>query len=276
MSSYTVAYTSISFDSDLPPWGFHLMDPAEFEAPPSLDYVPGLEHPPSPDYVHVKDQPLPVDASPAALSPGYVTDSDSEENPKEDPEEDPADRGEDNDDESSDDDNDDDDDDDDDDEFPQLRIQSHLRRTSLHPHHHHPDLAGLGYMSDPRHRCQLLLRHSLMRDDIPEVDMSLWKRAYFSTSASRFVVRESLAVAAARQAGHALTSSVDYRFIDTVDASIHASESRVMTVVGVRQRIRDEDRLTTHIQHEHDRFRELVCTAKAGPQDGPADAGSSC
>ncbi|GJS70861.1 hypothetical protein Tco_0703702 [Tanacetum coccineum] len=42
-----------------------------------------------------------------------------------------------------------------------------------------------------------------------------------------------------------------------------------------RQRIRDEDRLTTHIQHKHDKFRELVRTAEAGPQDGPADAGSS-
>ncbi|GKG23890.1 hypothetical protein Tco_0391926, partial [Tanacetum coccineum] len=42
-----------------------------------------------------------------------------------------------------------------------------------------------------------------------------------------------------------------------------------------RQRIRDEDRLTSHIQHEHDRFKELVRTAKEGPQDGPADAGSS-
>ncbi|GJS27092.1 hypothetical protein Tco_0487712 [Tanacetum coccineum] len=70
-------------------------------APPSPDYVPGLEHPPSPDYVPgpqhptspvevpyvpepeypeylaplnaespLEDQPLPVDASPTALSPG--------------------------------------------------------------------------------------------------------------------------------------------------------------------------------------------------------------
>ncbi|GJX45910.1 hypothetical protein Tco_0262586 [Tanacetum coccineum] len=43
-----------------------------------------------------------------------------------------------------------------------------------------------------------------------------------------------------------------------------------------RQRIRDEDRLTSHIQHEHNRFRELVRTTETGPQDGPADAGSSC
>ncbi|GKF74259.1 hypothetical protein Tco_0220591, partial [Tanacetum coccineum] len=87
------------------------------EVPPSPDYVPGPEHPPSPDYVPspeepeqaplspdyvpepeyleylapsdveapIKDQPLPDDASPTALSPGYVVDFDLEEDPKEDP-----------------------------------------------------------------------------------------------------------------------------------------------------------------------------------------------
>ncbi|GJZ49933.1 hypothetical protein Tco_0604123 [Tanacetum coccineum] len=43
-----------------------------------------------------------------------------------------------------------------------------------------------------------------------------------------------------------------------------------------RQRINDGDRLTRHIQHEHDRFRELERTRDAERQDGPADAGSSC
>nr|GEX88616.1 hypothetical protein [Tanacetum cinerariifolium] len=75
--------------------GFHLMDPAEFEAPqspeqapPLPDYVSGLEHPPLPDYVpgpeyleYVapvddeipdEDQHLPGDASPTTLSPGYT------------------------------------------------------------------------------------------------------------------------------------------------------------------------------------------------------------
>ncbi|GKD81337.1 hypothetical protein Tco_1348176, partial [Tanacetum coccineum] len=119
-------------------------------APPSLDYVPGPVHPPSPDYVPgpehlpspvevpyihepeypeylvpsdaeapLEDQPLLVDASPTALSPGYVTDSDPDKDPKEDPEEDhadyPADGGDD-DDEPSDDDDDDDDTDDKDEE----------------------------------------------------------------------------------------------------------------------------------------------------------------
>ncbi|GKE25471.1 reverse transcriptase domain-containing protein [Tanacetum coccineum] len=58
-----------------------------------------------------------------------------------------------------------------------------------------------------------------------------------------------------------------------MDAQIRALQ-RDVDVLHM-QRIRDEDRLTSHIQHKHDRFRELVCTAEAGPQDGPADAGSS-
>nr|GFA05679.1 hypothetical protein [Tanacetum cinerariifolium] len=49
----------------------------------------------------MKDQPLPADASPTALSPGYVVDSDDEKDPKEDPADYPANRGDNDDDESS-------------------------------------------------------------------------------------------------------------------------------------------------------------------------------
>nr|GFC78696.1 hypothetical protein [Tanacetum cinerariifolium] len=60
----------------------------------------------------IEDQPLPADASPTALSLGYVVDSDLEKD-KKDPKEDhadyPADRGDNDDDESSNDDDDDDD-----------------------------------------------------------------------------------------------------------------------------------------------------------------------
>nr|GEW37689.1 putative reverse transcriptase domain-containing protein [Tanacetum cinerariifolium] len=96
--------------------------PIQPVAPPSPDYVPGLEHPPSPDYVPgpehppspieipyvpepeypeylapsddeapVEDQPLPADASPIAASLDYVEDSDLEEDPEEDPEDEQAD-----------------------------------------------------------------------------------------------------------------------------------------------------------------------------------------
>nr|GFA77994.1 hypothetical protein [Tanacetum cinerariifolium] len=59
----------------------------------------------------MEDQPLPADASPTALSPGYVVDSDpekDEKDPKEDPAYYPADGGNDDDDESSNDNEDDD------------------------------------------------------------------------------------------------------------------------------------------------------------------------
>nr|GFA05857.1 hypothetical protein [Tanacetum cinerariifolium] len=66
----------------------------------------------SPSTEPIEDQPLPTDASPTTLSPGYVVNSDSEKNEK-DPEEDhadyPTDRGNNDDDESSNDDDDDDD-----------------------------------------------------------------------------------------------------------------------------------------------------------------------
>ncbi|GJW56942.1 hypothetical protein Tco_0103673 [Tanacetum coccineum] len=68
-SSSTVTYTSAYINSE--PWRFQRASDEELEEP-------------------IKDQPLPVDASPTTLSLGYISDSDLEED-KEDPEEDPAD-----------------------------------------------------------------------------------------------------------------------------------------------------------------------------------------
>nr|GEY71897.1 hypothetical protein [Tanacetum cinerariifolium] len=58
----------------------------------------------------MEDQPLPTNTSPTALLPGYINDSNPEED-EEDPVDYPANRGDNDDNESSDDDNDDDDDD---------------------------------------------------------------------------------------------------------------------------------------------------------------------
>nr|GEW93471.1 hypothetical protein [Tanacetum cinerariifolium] len=129
-ASSTVTYTSVYMDSK--PWRYYGEDSAktgplrvivygydglslQLVAPPSPDYVPGLEHPPSPDYVPgpehlpspieipyvpepecpeylapsddkvpLEDQPLPADTSHIAASPDYVADSDPEEDPEED------------------------------------------------------------------------------------------------------------------------------------------------------------------------------------------------
>ncbi|GKA06890.1 hypothetical protein Tco_0686114 [Tanacetum coccineum] len=110
----TVSYTSIS--SNDPSWGIPAMDPykevahqgkvslllsPEYvlgpEQPLLPNYVPGPKHPPSPDYVPgpeypeylipyddevlIEDQSLPADASTTTLSPGYVADSNLEEDP---------------------------------------------------------------------------------------------------------------------------------------------------------------------------------------------------
>ncbi|GJZ89674.1 hypothetical protein Tco_0661456 [Tanacetum coccineum] len=135
MSSSTVTYTSVYTDSKpgrpvAPPFPDYVPGP---EHPLSLEYVPGPEHPPSPvdvpyvpepkypEYlapsdaeVPLEDQPLPADASPTALSPGYMADSDQYEDPEEDPKEDhtdyPANGGDGNDEPSNDNDDTDDED----------------------------------------------------------------------------------------------------------------------------------------------------------------------
>nr|GEY23834.1 putative reverse transcriptase domain-containing protein [Tanacetum cinerariifolium] len=69
------------------------------EAPPSPDYIPGPKAPPSPDYIPgpkypeylppaddvltAEEQPLPTAVSPTVESPGYITESEPEMEPKE-------------------------------------------------------------------------------------------------------------------------------------------------------------------------------------------------
>ncbi|GJT00990.1 putative reverse transcriptase domain-containing protein [Tanacetum coccineum] len=142
-SSSTITYKSVYTDSEPGRvfWGAdeEMSDRGPMRTPPIFsrlhDLEVDLEHPPSPvlryhnTYLRLvvlvssdaeaslEDQPLPVDASPTALSLGYVADSD----PKEDPEEDhvgyPADGGDGDDDPSKDDEDDDDTDDEDEEPF---------------------------------------------------------------------------------------------------------------------------------------------------------------
>ncbi|GKA51632.1 hypothetical protein Tco_0744828, partial [Tanacetum coccineum] len=78
------------------------------QAPLLPDYVSGPEYPkylaPSDEEVPVEDQPYAVADLPIALSPGYVADSDPEEDSKDGPVDYPADGGDGDDDDSSDDD----------------------------------------------------------------------------------------------------------------------------------------------------------------------------
>nr|GEV71236.1 cysteine-rich receptor-like protein kinase [Tanacetum cinerariifolium] len=301
------------------------------QAPPFPDYVPGPEHPPSPDYM-----PGPKEPEQAPLSPDYIPEPECPEylapsdDPKEDPKEDhadyPADGGDDADDELSD----DDDDDDDEEEEEHLALADstafhvidlvpstedteafETKESTLHLYHH-LDAARLGSSPPPSPLSPLssplpqIPSSPLPLSSLPttspryaEAPLGYRARARFTPPTGRFEVGESSSATAARQVRHILAHTVDYGFINTMDASIYDVESRAMTtmrmvndkvtdlattqriqameaqiralhrVVDVlqRQRARDEDRLTAHIQHEHDRFRELIRTTEAEPQD---------
>ncbi|GKE48699.1 hypothetical protein Tco_1479957, partial [Tanacetum coccineum] len=89
-------------------------------------------------------------------------------------------------------------------------------------------------------------------DIIPEANMPLRKRVRFTAPSHRFEIRESSAATTARQTGPALTHGVDYGFIDTVDASIQATDERVMTALeGVNERM--ADLAATH-RHDSEEF----------------------
>ncbi|GKG22037.1 hypothetical protein Tco_0384632, partial [Tanacetum coccineum] len=134
--------------------------------PPSPDYVPGPEYPDyvalSDDEVLVEDQPLPANASPIALSPGYVADSD----PEKDPEEDHADGRDEDKEEPSEYDADE----------RRRRLQTTTRRRSiqLRPTLHHPDhlisvfhLLGLVFVEHGRLSDLILPHHHLLRYVLP-------------------------------------------------------------------------------------------------------------
>ncbi|GKD64753.1 putative reverse transcriptase domain-containing protein [Tanacetum coccineum] len=145
----------------------------------------------------------------------------------------------------------------------------HLRAAS--PPTHHPSDIPLP---------PLLLPSTNHRDDLHEADMPLRKKARFTAPTGRFKVGESSSDTAARQAGQILSYRVDYRFmilwmVETHELQVYCEDAQDdRSLLGAqRQRISDEDRLTAHIQHQHDKFRELIRTIEAGPQHGLADAG---
>ncbi|GKA48552.1 hypothetical protein Tco_0741510 [Tanacetum coccineum] len=136
-ASSGVTYTSISSDYEEPSdvgspgvvvYGYDGL-PMHPVDPPSPDYVPGPEEPeqapllpdyvsgpeyleylaPSDEEVPIEDQPYAAADSPIALSPGYIVDSDPEDESEDGPMDYPADGGDDDDDDSSRDDADDED-----------------------------------------------------------------------------------------------------------------------------------------------------------------------
>nr|GEW22642.1 putative reverse transcriptase domain-containing protein [Tanacetum cinerariifolium] len=189
--------------------------------PPSPDYVPGPEHPPLPVYIPkpeclkylvpfkdeapIEDQPLRDDASPIALSPGYVADFDLEEDPGKDHADYPA-NGKDGDDGPSN--NGDDDDDDKDEEASEDEDDDEEEEENLTPADSFVvpvvDLIPLvgdieAFETDesapipPSPRSPQIV--------VPLSHTRLRMRACFTTPAFKFEVRESSAAGAARQPG---------------------------------------------------------------------------
>ncbi|GKC58059.1 hypothetical protein Tco_1085657, partial [Tanacetum coccineum] len=127
-ASSEITYTSISSHGDPLAWAvdffrLQVLDSPEAapaspdyvpgpeepeQAPLSPDYLPGLEYPeylaPSDEEVPMEDQSYVVADSPVALSPGYIADSDPEEDSEDGSVDYPADGGDSDDDDSSDDD----------------------------------------------------------------------------------------------------------------------------------------------------------------------------
>ncbi|GJS60863.1 hypothetical protein Tco_0655647 [Tanacetum coccineum] len=65
----------------------------------------------------------------------------------------------------------------------------------------------------------------------------------------------------------------NYGFVGTMDAEIRRDPDKKTQIVALqRQRTKDSDRLTQHIQHEHDRFREFQRTKDVALED--ADSSS--
>ncbi|GKF14491.1 hypothetical protein Tco_0055953 [Tanacetum coccineum] len=87
-SSSAVTYTSVYTDSELGKvfWGADGI-PIQPVGPPSPDYIPGPEDPQTPpvpqDEDEIEEQPLPPIVSPTAELPGYVVESDLEEDSEE-------------------------------------------------------------------------------------------------------------------------------------------------------------------------------------------------
>ncbi|GJX09099.1 hypothetical protein Tco_0198958 [Tanacetum coccineum] len=96
-----------------------------------------------------------------------------------------------------------------------------------------------------------------------------------------FKVEESSSAAAARQVGHTLAHTVDYGFIDTMDASIRAAErrgdnfARWLLLTSVRPLLPDRHGFTLRVGSRPWRARLELCKGMVmyyrGPQDGPAD-----
>ncbi|GJU97560.1 hypothetical protein Tco_1326831 [Tanacetum coccineum] len=151
---------------------------------------------------------------PSALLPGYIAESDLEEDLKEDYVEDPID-------------------------YTPIPFPSEEEVAMLFslptppPSPLTPLSSPLPQIPSPPTHYPLLLPASSTscRADIPEAELPPQKRLLLTTPTPRFEIGESSTAAAARQPRSTVAHRVDYGFMDTLDASICASEHKVMAAV---------------------------------------------
>ncbi|GKF26454.1 hypothetical protein Tco_0082348, partial [Tanacetum coccineum] len=252
-TSCAVTYTSISSDSDGPSWGIPLMNVSDL---PKMDpygevtqqgqasplshvyvpdlmelgnhiplYIPKLVYPEyhvlSNDDIQIEDQPYAIDALPSALSLGYIVESNPEDGPKDDSEEDSIDFAVDT---------------DDDEEEEEGHLAPVVALSTVDPvfsaeetdPFETDESAATPPPPPPTYRTTSRmsvrtrhLYHFLLR-----------KRLLLTAPTPRFKIGESsTAAAVARQPRSTMAQRVDYGFVDTLDASIRASEQKAMAVV---------------------------------------------
>ncbi|GKD20980.1 hypothetical protein Tco_1222683 [Tanacetum coccineum] len=241
----------------------------------------------------LEDQPLPTDASPSALSPGYVVDSDQDKDPEEDLEEDHANYladGGDGDDEPSDDDDEEepieDEDDDEEEAWKTVRLEppmspsmeARIAEYAAAPTPPSPPPSPLSPWSSPLHQIPLpplpplpaslsippLVDH---REDILEADLPPRKRLCLTTPISRYEVEESSTAAPRPTGGH----RADYGFINTMDAEIRRQRAEEVGY-GIRdvwvdptEAIEEEAPMT--LERVNGRVTELAAVQEQDTQD---------
>ncbi|GKB19363.1 hypothetical protein Tco_0853286 [Tanacetum coccineum] len=220
---------------------------------------------PSDDDIQIKDQPYAVDALPSALSPGYIAESDPEEDLEEDSEEDLIDYVADTDDDEEDEEEEESSYDDEEEEehlAPTVALSAidpvpsaeetepfktdesaatpppAYRTTSRMlfalpippPSPLTPLSSPLPQIPSPptHHPLPLPAPSTSCGVDIPKAELSPWKRLLLIALAPRFKIKENSTTTAARQPRSTMGHRVDYSFVDTLDASIRASQQRAM------------------------------------------------
>nr|GEV82949.1 putative reverse transcriptase domain-containing protein [Tanacetum cinerariifolium] len=112
----------------------------------------------------------------------------------------------------------------------------------------------------------LLLPSTTHRDNIPEANMPLRKRARFTALAFRFKFKESSATAAARQHG------LDIATVQAIDCNKAVYTELLACQAEVRALHEQIRVLQRQIQQGHNRTRDLEPVRDSEPQDRPADA----